>query len=764
MRKTISLLKARTSSLVFKFVFYFGIMSLLVIMILGGLLISYLQTQTYKEKQWMMRTSLSHMDAVFTQCCEDTKNDCVQWYKDFLKFRTLPAEDVRASDQAAFTADIKEALLSRSYVHSVYVLNRQDEVVMYISNSSNYSENLEEKLPLRMATEDSQNHPFLWSVKSAYDGRDDVPLLSVYMREAPNDSIHYAGAVVVNIDLEVLHNILFSSDTESDLTEIYIINEKGTVVDHSNFAYCGEDFSYMESIRNILGGEDAVLKEKVGDTLYEFLAQKSEVGGFCIVAQSRYINSIEGIKSTLLTLAAVIIVILTTSVAVAYLVSKKVFHPLREIVEYMQNKSDVEELKKCNGDELRYLKNYHTNITKRIEKLLQAEERDYIIKNLLLDNEIQPLLLENKIVFEGTGYCLALLYCLESEDNEFRTLWEYNVRNSTISEIISGTLSEFGQCTWFEVGFRRILFVIAETPERKRAGENFQKRIEETLHLALRGLDEKNILLIACCAESSKEECTRLYKRLDSILRTRKLLNPRSAVIVEQNYERRNGLEKQTEYLKKQFMTGDKESYLLQLEHFLQCMEHTAWEGFVECMENLVLDFMTIQEKVSEQGGVMEARRQQVRERLESIGSKAELVSWFTVLYEETNCGIQEISACSMNSVMEKAIDYIEKHYGDNDLNMNTLADRLNVSASYFGKLFKEFTGSSMSEYLTKVRMEKAHILLRMDPEKEIAQIAAEVGFSNGAYFATVFKKQFGVSPSKMRDYRVLQDKNAEEE
>ena len=90
-------------------------------------------------------------------------------------------------------------------------------------------------------------------------------------------------------------------------------------------------------------------------------------------------------------------------------------------------------------------------------------------------------------------------------------------------------------------------------------------------------------------------------------------------------------------------------------------------------------------------------------------------------------------------------------------MNTNLLARRLNVSPSYFGKLFKSYTGSSMSEYLTKLRIEKAHNLLLLNTEKDISQIAAEVGYSNSGYFATVFKKYYGVSPSKIQDFYTLQ-------
>ena len=53
--------------------------------------------------------------------------------------------------------------------------------------------------------------------------------------------------------------------------------------------------------------------------------------------------------------------------------------------------------------------------------------------------------------------------------------------------------------------------------------------------------------------------------------------------------------------------------------------------------------------------------------------------------------------------------------------------------------------------------MEKARDLLVAEPDRDISRIAAEVGYSNQAYFATAFKKYFGVTPSRLREYHYVE-------
>lgn len=74
----------------------------------------------------------------------------------------------------------------------------------------------------------------------------------------------------------------------------------------------------------------------------------------------------------------------------------------------------------------------------------------------------------------------------------------------------------------------------------------------------------------------------------------------------------------------------------------------------------------------------------------------------------------------------------------------------LGVSNSYFSTIFKKETGSSFISYLTDYRMDQAANLLIETDEKSYL-IAKKVGYTDPNYFSYVFKRKFGVSPSKYR-------------
>ena len=103
---------------------------------------------------------------------------------------------------------------------------------------------------------------------------------------------------------------------------------------------------------------------------------------------------------------------------------------------------------------------------------------------------------------------------------------------------------------------------------------------------------------------------------------------------------------------------------------------------------------------------------------------------------------------------VQSAEEYVKTIYADQDLSVEVICKKLNVSAAYFSTIFKKETGKTFVRYLTDYRMEQAVNLLMTGNDKTYV-IAEKVGYSEANYFSYVFKKQFGVSPSRYRSDRL---------
>ncbi|MGN1328529.1 MAG: helix-turn-helix domain-containing protein [Eubacterium sp.] len=94
--------------------------------------------------------------------------------------------------------------------------------------------------------------------------------------------------------------------------------------------------------------------------------------------------------------------------------------------------------------------------------------------------------------------------------------------------------------------------------------------------------------------------------------------------------------------------------------------------------------------------------------------------------------------------------EYIENNF-NSQISVYDIAKSVNMSTSYFSKIFKKGTGLSPYDYLLSVRLEKAKEMLHKT-NLSVSQIAYQTGFNSDANFIYFFKKQTGISPLKFRN------------
>ena len=99
--------------------------------------------------------------------------------------------------------------------------------------------------------------------------------------------------------------------------------------------------------------------------------------------------------------------------------------------------------------------------------------------------------------------------------------------------------------------------------------------------------------------------------------------------------------------------------------------------------------------------------------------------------------------------LVKQAITLINYDYTA-DLNLKSIAKRLNVNASYLSTLFKQETKETLTEYVTRKRMEYATLLLNSS-DLPISEIAMFCGMDNIQYFSKTFKKVVGYTPSEYK-------------
>ncbi|MEK8126509.1 AraC family transcriptional regulator [Paenibacillus filicis] len=99
---------------------------------------------------------------------------------------------------------------------------------------------------------------------------------------------------------------------------------------------------------------------------------------------------------------------------------------------------------------------------------------------------------------------------------------------------------------------------------------------------------------------------------------------------------------------------------------------------------------------------------------------------------------------------IEQAIRWLTLQYYQ-PISIEQMAHSLGYHRTHLSKMFKQHTGLSPMQYLLKVRMERAKLLLQ--ESLTVEQVASSIGFTDPLYFSKQFKKTYGQSPSEYRQH-----------
>ena len=100
--------------------------------------------------------------------------------------------------------------------------------------------------------------------------------------------------------------------------------------------------------------------------------------------------------------------------------------------------------------------------------------------------------------------------------------------------------------------------------------------------------------------------------------------------------------------------------------------------------------------------------------------------------------------------IINNASRYIKDNL-DKVITLESVADNIGMSKTYFSKLFKKKTGFCFSDYLTSVRMAEAANLLN-HTNLSVTEIALKCGYNDSAYFTAIFRRRNGITPLKYRN------------
>ncbi|MFD2610880.1 response regulator [Paenibacillus gansuensis] len=138
---------------------------------------------------------------------------------------------------------------------------------------------------------------------------------------------------------------------------------------------------------------------------------------------------------------------------------------------------------------------------------------------------------------------------------------------------------------------------------------------------------------------------------------------------------------------------------------------------------------------------------------LKKLESIHETEKWMKHLYKQAveYAGSHRMTKARKNALAAK--EYIDGHYADPELSVERIAGHIYINSSYLRSIFKKEWQTTVSDYITHVRLQKAKELITAGRSR-LSDISEQVGYNDAGYFSKAFKKYVGMTPSEYENTR----------
>lgn len=205
---------------------------------------------------------------------------------------------------------------------------------------------------------------------------------------------------------------------------------------------------------------------------------------------------------------------------------------------------------------------------------------------------------------------------------------------------------------------------------------------------------------------------------------------------------------------------------ILEQALFIQCLKQANEEAALKALDNMIgeieplksfvitqclcFDIINITIKTLDQLKGFELKNVDLK-KLITFKSLPEFREKMAGLTIEMCRQFAEFKDSRNNERRSEILDYVNCHYGDSSMGLESVADEFGVSSNYLSRFFKQETGCSFIQYVTMIRMDRARELL-VNSNKQIKEIVAEIGYIDVANFVRKFKGYEGVTPGQYRE------------
>lgn len=439
-----------------------------------------------------------------------------------------------------------------------------------------------------------------------------------------------------------------------------------------------------------------------------------------------------------------------------YILKPMKLDELRDIFVRIRNLLDKERSEKVNIDKL---KEYYMNSL----PIMQDQFYIGLIEGRMDQTRIDNFKQNYQIKMDGPEYFVTV-FQVYTKDGNREEIVEMNqeLRNISIKQILDENLTEYDFKSFLY--FEQIIHItsikmVEEIKQYTDRVDKICKLVERMLGVQVVagiGRMQKELVYLRLSYDGAKNAA--FYRGVSEGSRATYIeeLQPVSNDLM--NYEQHDLQEKISD-IKSEIKMGDKETLVEEIDKFVDILKEQSVTipKLRIILMNVVTELFKLAGSYNIDITTIFGENLDMYQQILHFNTMEEVKNWLNEICLAVRRCISKERRNTANVIIDKAVKYIEENFSDSTLSIEKICSEINVSSAYFSTIFKRETGKTFLNYLTELRMEKAISLLDGTEEKTYI-ISEQVGYAEPNYFSYVFKKRYGMAPSKYRRIRLEQN------
>lgn len=442
------------------------------------------------------------------------------------------------------------------------------------------------------------------------------------------------------------------------------------------------------------------------------------------------------------------------------LIGKHLYQPIDNLVKFINELDGKAKVVPDANEFSQIMELYKEAHEKLLDKneAKQAFMRRYQFEKLLTDEkssvwkEICSYLPEHWLVTseKNTLRVLKVKIQMDKEQSATATEEDKSLYQFVVQNVLSELMEKEYQAEIFQLGDDSICGIV-------QAGEGTADAVLEGILQETQQYAKRYMNISFCAAYSdtadSPMKLNALYKQTDELLEYRfvygkgAIMNSR---LCRENMENQNTV--YPESLERKLLAEVKcknlESAQRLTEEIFDYIGTMRYENIQSSIMTLANNLhFTLKELYTHTGTLAKFQFDQIYHLISESGDLDELETHLKEYIESALDALTQKNETDKGQIFVQNVQaYVEENYSDPNLSSHSVGDHLGLTGKYVMKKFQDYTGSSLNDYIYKVRMGKAAQLL-VSSNTSISKVAEQVGILNENYFYRLFKKAYGCTP-----------------